>query len=137
MRVGRVNCDESINSNLCTMYDIGGYPTVLYLNGDYYYEYRGERSADAFSKFVFENGFENAESDKLPMKLEGMALYQKQFFKFLHQLGRTVEILFHRIGFGELPKGVMYGIAGSVFAIPIALMCYVICFMKDEVYEEQ
>lgn len=29
----------------------------------------------------------------------------------------------------------MYGIAGSIFATPIALMCYVICCMKDEVIE--
>jgi hypothetical protein len=71
----------------------------------------------------------------IPQKLEGFALYQKQFLKFLNQLGRSVQILFSKIGFGDLPKGVQYGIAGSLFALPIALMCYVICCMKDEVYE--
>ena len=64
-----------------------------------------------------------------------MALYQKQFMKFLGQLGRSVEILFHRIGFGTLPPPVMYGIAGGIFALPIVLMAYVICCMKDEVIE--
>ena len=137
LNVGRVNCDDSSNSNLCTVYEIGGFPTVLYLNGDYYYEYRGERSSEAFAKFVFEGGYEKAESEVLPKKIEGMELYQKQFLKFLGQVGRSVEILFHKVGFGDLPKGVMYSIAGGVFALPIVLMCYVVCCMKDEVYEPQ
>jgi hypothetical protein len=127
-----VNCDDGSNSNLCTAYDVGGFPTLLYLNGDYFYEYRGPRTIENFSKFVFEGEYENAESDVLPKKLEGMALYQKQFTKFLGQLGRSIEILFARMGFKDLPKGVMYAIAASVFMIPIALMCYVICCMKDE-----
>ena len=31
-----------------------------------------------------------------------------------------------------MPHGVMYGIAASVFIIPIVLMCWVICCMKDD-----
>ena len=46
-----------------------------------------------------------------------------------------MEILFHRIGFSTLPRPVMYGIAASIFALPVVLMCYVICCMKDEVIE--
>ena len=32
LNVGRVNCDEGNNSNMCTSYDVGGFPTVLFLN---------------------------------------------------------------------------------------------------------
>ena len=135
LNVGRVNCDESDNSNLCTSYDVAGFPTVLYLNKDHFYEFRSDRTVDGLHKFIFEEGYQNAENDVIPQKLQGMALYQKQISKFFGQLGRTVEILFHRIGFGTLPLPVMYGIAGSIFALPIVLMCYVICFMKDEVIE--
>jgi thiol-disulfide isomerase/thioredoxin len=135
LNVGRVNCDEGSNSNLCTSYDVNGFPTVLFLNGGYVYEFGGKRTLENFEKFVFEGDYQNAESDVLPVKLEGIALYQKQFTKFLGQLGRSVEILFHKVGFGTLPKGVMYGIAGSIFLLPLSLMCYVICCMKDEVYE--
>ncbi len=39
------------------------------------------------------------------------------------------------MGFPDVPKPIMYGIAGSIFMIPIVLMCYVICCMKDEPYE--
>ncbi len=135
LNVGRVNCDESNNSNLCTSYDVSGFPTVLFLNQDKFYEFRKERTIEGFHSFVFEEGFKDAESDVIPQKLQGMALYQKQFLKFLGQLGRSVEILFHRIGFGTLPPPVMYGIAASIFALPVVLMCYVICCMKDEVIE--
>jgi protein disulfide-isomerase-like protein len=135
LNVGRVNCDEGNNSNLCTSYDVGGFPTVLFLNQNQFYEFRSERTIEGLQKFVFEEGFKDAESDAIPQKLQGIALYQKQFLKFLGQLGRSVEILFHRIGFGTLPRPVMYGIAGSIFALPVVLMCYVICCMKDEVIE--
>lgn len=77
VKVGRVNCDEGNNSNLCTAYDVSGYPTVLYLNGDHFYEYRSARSIEGFKKFIFENEYEKAESDVIPLKLSGVALYQK------------------------------------------------------------
>ena len=135
LRVARINCDDSENSNLCTVYDIAGYPTVLFLKGNKYYKYRGERNIEAFVRFA-EGAYTEAEDqDFIPRKLEGFELYVKSFYKFLHQLGKSVEIIFDRIGFGELPHGVMYGIAGSIFMIPLTLMCYVICCMKDEVID--
>lgn len=37
-----------------------------------------------------------------------------------------------------MPHGVMYGIAASIFMLPIVLMCYVICCMKDDYeYEDK
>ena len=135
--MGRVDCDQSENSNLCTAYDVGGFPTVLYLVGDHWYEFHGERTIEGFSKFIFDKGYEaeGVESDVLPLKLEGMALYQKQVGKFLNQLAISVNIIFHKIGFPEVPKTVQYIIAGSIFSIPVVLMFYVICCMKDEVIE--
>ncbi len=135
LHVGRVNCDDGSNSNLCTAYEIGGYPTLLFLKGDNYYDYNSERTVDGLKKFVFDGGYETADSESIPKKLEGMALYQKQAMKFLNQLGRSVQILFHKIGFQSIPVPIQYGIAGSIFAAPIVLMCYVICCMKDEVVE--
>jgi hypothetical protein len=66
-----------------------------------------------------------------------MDLYKKQFSKFMFQIGKSIEILFMKMGFGHLPHAVMYGIAGSVFMIPILLMCYVICCMKDDIEPEE
>lgn len=135
LSVGRVNCDESENKQLCTSYDVSGYPTVVFLNGEYFYEFNKQRTSEQLKKFIFDGEYENAESERIPLKLEGLALYQKQAQKFLSQVGRSLEILFAKLGFPDAPKPLMYGIAGSFFALPIALMCYVICFMKDEPYE--
>ena len=44
-------------------------------------------------------------------------------------------MLFDKVGLGHLPHAVMYGIAGSFFLLPLVLMCYVICCMKEEEYE--
>lgn len=46
-----------------------------------------------------------------------------------------MQILFHRIGFSNIPIPVQYGIAGTIFAAPVLLMCYVIFCMKDEVID--
>ncbi len=132
LNVGRINCDN--DSNLCTSYDVSGFPTVLYLNYDKFYEFHDKRTVESLHTFVT-SAYKDADSDVIPQKLEGLALYQKQFTKFLGQLGRSIEILFHRIGFGSLPRPVMYSIAGGIFSLPIILMMYVICCMKDEVIE--
>lgn len=75
LNVARVNCDESANSNLCTAYEISGFPTVLFLSGEHFYDYNSERTVEGLKKFVFDGGFEKADSEVLPKKLEGMALY--------------------------------------------------------------
>ena len=46
-----------------------------------------------------------------------------------------MNIIFHKIGFPQVPKPIQYLIAGSIFSIPVVLMMYVICCMKDEVIE--
>ena len=57
----------------------------VYLNGDYVYEFNGPRTIENLKNFVFNGNYEQAESEPIPIKLEGIALYQKQFIKFLGQ----------------------------------------------------
>jgi hypothetical protein len=54
---------------------VSGFPTVLYLNGNSFYEFRGDRNAEGLRKFIFEKGYLEAENDVIPQKLQGMALY--------------------------------------------------------------
>ncbi len=53
----------------------------------------------------------------------------------MNQLAFSVNVIFHKIGFPQVPKYIQYTIAGSIFSIPVVLMMYVICCMKDEVYQ--
>lgn len=78
INVARVDCDDSNSKGLCSQFDVSGYPTVLYLRDGKVYRYRGERSLTGFLQFTH-GGFEEAESDDLPRRLEGFEMYQKQF----------------------------------------------------------
>ena len=64
LHVGRVNCDD--HKQICTAYDVSGYPTIAYLHGDYFYEFKGPRTAENLKNFVFNGEYEQAESERLP-----------------------------------------------------------------------
>ena len=55
----------------------------------------------------------------------------------LFQVGKSIEVVFEKIGFGDIPHPVMYAIAASIFMLPLILMCYVICCMKDDYVDER
>ena len=136
MNVGLIDCDQSELASICTTFDVSGYPTILFLKDKHVYKYKGERTVEGFKAFL-DGGFEEAEKEVLPRKLEGFDLYIKQFQKIANQFARSIHILFDKVGFGHLPHEVMYGIAGCVFLLPLVLMCYVICCMKDDVGNEE
>lgn len=48
-----------------------------------------------------------------------------------------METVFEKIGFGNIPHPVMYAIASSIFLLPLILMCYVLCCMKDDYVDER
>ena len=60
VKIAKVDCTESDNKNLCSNYEIDGYPTLLFIKGNKYYKYRGERSIEALEKFALEGGYEDA-----------------------------------------------------------------------------
>ena len=84
VNVGLVDCDDKSASPVCAQFDVSGYPTLLFMKGRYVYKYKGERSAEAFAKFALEGGYEQAEKEDLPRKMEGFDLYMKQVQKFLN-----------------------------------------------------
>ena len=81
INVAVIDCDQNELSGICTMFDVGGYPTILMLKDRHFYKYKGERTVEAFKAFVDE-GYLQAEKEPMPRKLEGFDLYMKQFQKF-------------------------------------------------------
>lgn len=63
----------------------------------------------------------------------------KQMTKFINQIVKAIEALFAKFGFEALPKSLKVGLFASLFILPIIMMVYVLCFMKDgnEVVEEK
>jgi hypothetical protein len=107
LKVGRIDCTDSDNAGLCSAYEVEGYPTLIYIKDGMYYKYRGERSVEALAKFAFDGGYlKSHQSDEIPKKLEGFEIYKRQFFKFLHQLAMSIEMMFDKIGLGDIPSPV-------------------------------
>jgi protein disulfide-isomerase-like protein len=69
LNVGRISCDEGSNSDLCTSYNVNGFPTVHYLSGGYFYEFHGPRTIENFAQFIFSGKYETVVSEVLPVKL--------------------------------------------------------------------
>ena len=103
MNVGSVDCTQAENKVLCSTYEIGGYPTLIYFNDGKYYEYRGARSLEKLEDFAMNEGYLKAtQSDVFPQKLEGMVYYMKQFKKFLRELVHATEMIFDKVGLQSL-----------------------------------
>ena len=45
--------------------------------------------------------------------------------------------MFYQIGLDSIPKPAQYAIASSFFVVPILLLMYIICFMKDDIYDPE
>ena len=135
-KIGKVDCTE--NRALCSRFDISGYPSLLMFAEGEKIKYSGPRSLEALVAFSVEGGYKTGdyEREEIPKLLEGKEFYVKEGAKFFSQLGFAVETLFTKIGLGFIPNPVKFILAGSLFVLPIALMFYVICCMKDDVVPE-
>jgi len=128
--VGKVNCDD--NSAVCQRFGVKGYPTLILFSKGSFYKFQGPRSLDDLLAFAT-GGFKSAEdTGAIPPKLEGMDLYKKHATDFLDELARAVDALFERFNLTTVPRPVRYGLAGSIFALPIALMFVAICCMGGD-----
>lgn len=75
IHVGKVDCDNSANSGICSQFEVTGFPTLILLKGDDIYRYKGPRTLEGFTEFALYNGYLDAEKTEIPRKLEGIELY--------------------------------------------------------------
>ena len=64
--MGIVDCDPEDNNDLCGAFDVNGFPRIYYLKGDKYYRFKGERTIEKFTEFVYEGAYLNAEQRDIP-----------------------------------------------------------------------
>jgi len=63
IQVGKVDC--TANNDVCTAYEIRGYPTIKFVHNGKQYDYQSERTVEEFSKFVL-GEFEKSTPSSLP-----------------------------------------------------------------------
>ena len=70
LNVLKVDCTDEDGRDLCIQFKVKGYPTVIYLQDSHFFKYKGDRTIDSFEKFVFEEGYKDAElQGPIPLKV--------------------------------------------------------------------
>jgi protein disulfide-isomerase-like protein len=63
--IASLDCANDANTDLCSRFNIRGFPTLLLMAGDRMWEYRGERTLEAMTTFVT-SSYNDQESVPLP-----------------------------------------------------------------------
>ena len=128
INLGKVDCEDEASGEICDLYEIDGFPTMLLFKDGHIYHYTAERTPDGWGKFVFQKGYLNAkEKHEIPKRLEGLAHYHRKARKWMYFMAEVVEVIFERLGLEEMPVEVMYTIFGAFFILPIVFFFVIIC----------
>ena len=52
LNIGKVDCTDDVNMELCVQFKVNGYPTLLLLHEDKFYKYKGSRDYDSLINFA-------------------------------------------------------------------------------------
>ena len=55
--MGIVDCEIEDNNDLCGAFDVTGFPRLYYLKGDKYFRFKGERTIEKLTEFVYEGSY--------------------------------------------------------------------------------
>ncbi|TNV75909.1 hypothetical protein FGO68_gene8662 [Halteria grandinella] len=125
INVAAVDCDTDDSYDLCTAFDVTGYPRVLYLNGDKHYRFKGERTVENFEEFINHGIYKEAEAKSIPFQLaitkSGEGSIEKQKGMQSH-ISLLIEQLFIMMGLVTVPKEIQFVLVGIALAIPVGLI---------------
>ncbi len=139
LNVGHVDCTSDLGKSLCQLYEIRGYPTLLYFSpdpahNDSFFKYQGPRSIDALEKFALTSEWKKADKQDLPQYLEGVAYYQRQVEIFAQDLAREIDYGYESFGLKDsLPSPVRYGLVIALCCSPVVLLV-ILLFVCDDGY---
>ena len=52
LNIGKVDCTDDVNIELCVQFKVNGYPTLILLHEDKYYKYKGPRDYKSLTNFA-------------------------------------------------------------------------------------
>ena len=75
INVAKVDCTSEESAAICGQFEIRGYPSLILLDKDQFYKFRGPRSFDTLSKWMSDGEYkkvtEEANTGRIPKRLEG------------------------------------------------------------------
>lgn len=129
--IGSVDCTE--NRLACDRFDIGGYPTLLALEGTSAYQFRQKREMQYLAAFIFDDNFK--EFGEVTKMLTYDEIPKSSIGKAYQELEKALGSMFEAIGMGFIPPIAQILIATLLMWSPFGLICYAIMY-PDEDYEE-
>jgi protein disulfide-isomerase-like protein len=130
VQVGKVDC--TVHADTCARFDVKGYPTLVFLDGEDWYKYRGMRDIDNLATFSHTYKEHADTTGRIEAKLEGMDKYKKMGSQIADEFGYSVDVLFNKIGMGHIDKTIQISIAGLLFTLPMVLLCVLLCCCNDD-----
>ena len=130
VQVGKVDC--TAHSDTCSRFDVKGYPTLIFLEGDSWYRYRGPRDITALAAFTANPEAEAEHAGKITKRLMGVEKIKKMGTGIAEEFSFSIKMLFEKIGMSHIDETLQIGIAISLFTLPLLMLCVLICFCGDE-----
>ena len=85
IHIGKVDCTADESKDLCSQYEVRGYPSLLYFpveeeRSGKYQKYNGGRTIEMLEEYALKGGYlgSQEEVDEIPKHLEGLEYWQKQ-----------------------------------------------------------
>ena len=120
-KVGLVDCESEDNIDLCGAFDVTGFPRLYYLKGDKYYRFKGERTIEKFTEFVYEGKFQEADKRDIPFHLI-KSLRSAPSAKFMDSVTHLIHAIFEMVGLMGIPNDLKYLIFGIFMAVPFTII---------------
>eukprot|EP00347_Sterkiella_histriomuscorum_P003646 403363492 len=105
-----INCKDS--PDVCTLFDIDGYPSLKVIRGKYSYEYEGEGTAEGLLKYA--KDYQN-QIQELDAKQERVEIAEALFVLICQA--------FEYAGFGEISAAAKIGGSFIVIGLPLFVIC--------------
>lgn len=131
--IGAVDCDD--NEDLCTAFDITGYPRLLLLAKDKHYRFKGERSVMNFEEFIYHGLYNEAESAQIPFEITATVKPSK-ISNIASSISLLIEKVFDEVGLVQVPKEIQFLMVGLLLAIPFGIIQQKCFKQKDEEQEQ-
>lgn len=139
LNVGKVDCTTDESKDLCSQYEVRGYPTLLYFpveedRSGKYQKYQGGRSMEQLEEYSLKGGYLSSqeEIDEIPKNLQGFEYWQKQGLLIAKDFAREIDQVFIRYGFDKMvPPVYRYLLLAAFCCTPIALLFVLICCCDD------